>query len=64
MKKSVNENIIRLRSLMGIISENPDETNTIKPQPTTLSTKVSFKEYKILIIEVCVRMVTDLYLFR
>ena len=31
---------------MGIISENPDETNTIKPQPTTLSTKVSFKEYK------------------
>ena len=46
MKKSVNENIIRLRSLMGIISENPDETNTIKPQPTTLSTKVSFKEYK------------------
>ena len=31
---------------MGIISENPDETIAIKPQPTTLSTKVSFKEYK------------------
>ena len=31
---------------MGIISENPDETIAIKPQPTTLSTKVSFKDYK------------------
>ena len=46
MKRSLNENINRLKSIMGIISENPDETNTIKPQPTTLSTKVSFKEYK------------------
>jgi hypothetical protein len=46
MKRSLNENINRLKSIMGIISENPDETIAIKPQPTTLSTKVSFKEYK------------------
>ena len=46
MKISLNENINRLKSIMGIISENPDETIAIKPQPTTLSTKVSFKDYK------------------